>query len=170
MTDLQPPEGEGYDLQAVYAEDNKPFWFRWADRWWMIPHLKMLDFEVQAEIENFDFSSVTAPEGGDVDVAAARAKLNELFDLIMGEQQGQQWREVPRPIGFLIEMLNKWTTHSGAKPGEAPASESSSASTGRPSKRTSTGSTASGSRKRSAPAKKAAPKKEIKAATPPVSS
>lgn len=162
MTDLQPPEGEGYDLQRVYAEKLKPFWFRWEDQWWTLPHPKMLDFEVQAEIESFDFSALT-DEGSDIE--AAKGRLNTLYDLIMGEEQGTRWRATTRPVQMQLDMLNEWIARAGGQQGEAPASNDSSVSTGRPSKRTSSGSTASGSRRRS-PAKKAA----AKAATAPASS
>jgi hypothetical protein len=159
MTELGPPEGEGYDLQRVYAEKLRPFWFRWGDRWWQLPHLRMLDFEVQARVEAFDFAALTANEA---DTELAKRKVNELFDLLMGAEQGQAWQAVsPRPFGMLLDMIQAWSAHSGAEPGEAPASDGSSGSTGRPSKRTSTGSTASASRRRS-PAKKAAA-----AGTPP---
>lgn len=154
----QPPEGEGYDLQQVYAEAAKPFWFRWADRWWQLPHLRMLDFEVQAAVESFDFAELT---GEGVTAEQAKAKVNELFDLIMGEQQGQDWRKQTRPLPMLLDMLQAWMKHSGAEQGEASASGGSSRSTGRPSKRTSTGSTGSASRRRS---------KAVQAASPPVSS
>ena len=151
MSEVKPPEGEGYDLQRVYAEQVRPFWFRWADRWWQLPHLKMLDYEVQARIEAFDFGELTSDD-------AAKQKINELFDLIMGPEQGAEWRTVTRPANMILDMIRAWAKHSGTEAGEAPASSGSSASTGRPSKPTSTASTASASRKRS-PAKKAAPRK-----------
>jgi len=158
VTEVQPPEGEGYDLQQVYAEKIRPFWFRWADRWWQLPHLKMVDFEVQAKVESFE---ALAEKIGD-DVDAAKAEVNALFDLLMGDAQAADWRATARPVGMLFDMLRAWVKHSGAEPGESPASDGSSKSTGRPSKRTSTGSTESASRRRS-PAKKAV-------ATPPASS
>lgn len=163
MTSFEPPAGEGYDLQAVYAENSKPFYFRWADRWWMLPHLKNLDFEVQAKVETFDFSMLT---GTNVDLDTARNRIDDLFNLVMGDEQGTEWRAVnPRPVNMLLDMLQSWTKHSGVKEGEASASEGSSRSTGRPSKRTSKGSTASASRRRS-PAK-AAPEAAV---TPPENS
>lgn len=144
MTAPQPPEGEGYDLQAVYAENVKPFWFRWADRWWQLPHLKMLDFEVQARVETFQ-DVIAAADGVD----QMRERVNELFDMLMGDVQGADWRMVPRPGNAILEMFQAWAKHSGATEGEASASDGSSRSTGRPSKRTSSGSTGSASRKRS---------------------
>lgn len=157
--DLQPPEGEGYDLQRVYAEKAKPFWFRWEDQWWKLPHLTMLDFEIQAQVAEFDFAELAAD---DMDIEESKKKLNELFDLLMGAEQGKQWRDVSRPLPVLLDMIHQWTAHSGGSSGESSASSGSSESTERPSKRTSTASTGSGSRKRST-AKKTAPRK---AATP----
>lgn len=148
-----PPEGEGYDLQAVYAENLKPFWFRWGNRWWQLPHLRMLDFEVQARVESFQ-DDVTAV-GDNVD--QLRALVNGLFDMLLGEEQGVEWRLISRPGDAILDMIHAWMKHSGATPGESAASDGSSKSTGRPSKRTSTGTTGSGSRRRST-AKKVAPK------------
>jgi hypothetical protein len=163
VSDNEPPEGEGYDLQRVYAEKKKPFWFRWEDQWWKLPHPRMMDFEVQAEIESFDFGSLTQ-EGGDLE--DAKARLNKIYGLIMGEEQAARWRECEaRPVQMQLEMLNEWMARTGASQGEAPASDDSSRSTGRPSKRTSTASTGSGSRRRS-PSKKV----PAKAATAPVNS
>lgn len=162
MSTEQPPEGEGYDLQAVYAEKAKPYWFKWQDRWWKLPHLRMLDFEVQAEIEAFDFANLVSDDSTKDELEAAKEHLNELFDLIMGAEQGKAWRDVERPFNMLMDMLAGWTKHSGAAEGEAPASDGSSKSTGRPSKRTSNGSTASASRKRS-PAKPPTPARQDKA-------
>lgn len=165
MSDRRPPEGEGYDLQKVYAEKAKPFWFHWEDQWWTLPHLRMLDFEVQARVSEFDFGEL-AEVSGDEAIEAAKAKVNELFALLMGPEQAAEWAEVSRPLEPLLDMIQQWSKHSGADQGESSASAGSSRSTGRPSKRTSTASTGSGSRKRST-AKKAAP---AKAVTPPVSS
>jgi hypothetical protein len=162
MSDLEPPEGEGYDLQRVYAEKLKPFWFRWDDRWWKLPHLRMLDFEVQAQVESFDFGALTDSK----DIEATKTRVNDLFTLLMGGELGAQWRTTVRPLTMLLDMVNRWVEHSGGTPGEAQASPDSSKSTGRPSKRTSTASTGSGSRRPSR-AKKAAP---AAAATPPGSS
>lgn len=162
MSDLQPPEGEGYDLQRIYSEKTKPFWFRWEDQWWKLPHLKMLDFEVQARVAGFDFASLAADDMG---VDEAKKKVNELFDLLMGVEQSARWSKATRPLEPLLDMIRQWSEHSGGNSGESSASSGSSESTARPSKRTSTGSTESGSRRRS-PVKKAA----RKAVTPPVSS
>lgn len=153
---FEPPPGAGFDLQQVYAEKKTPFWFRWADRWWQFPHLLMLDFEVQAQVEDFHKSI-----DGVTDMDALRGHFNDLFTLIMGAEQSAEWAQVTRPLPAVMTLLNQWLEHSGSDAGESEASAGSSKSTGRPSKRTSTGTTASGSRRRS-PAKKAA--------TPPANS
>ncbi len=136
-----------YDLQRLYVEKaGGPFTFTWADREWVLPNILMLDIAVQDRIENLDTSA-----GLDV--------MNALFDDIMGPEQGAEWRQVVRPLPMLMDLLQAWTEHSGAKLGEAEASAGSSRSTARPSKRTSTGTTGSTSRKRStAPKKNAAPR------------
>lgn len=155
MTAPEPPEGEGFDLQAVYAENGvEPFRFRWADQWWELPHLLMLDFEVQARVEEFDPTTTTKDD------------INIFFVDVMGQEQADRWRQVTRPAPMLMAMLRQWVKHSGGTPGESAASDGSSKSTGRPSKRTSTGGTGSASRTRST-AKKATP---AKAVTAPVSS
>jgi hypothetical protein len=141
MTEKKP-----YDLQRLYAEKaGGPFEFTWGDRTWTLPNLLMLDIEVQDRIENVD------PSGG-------VESFNQLFDDIMGAEQGAEWRKQVRPLPMLMDLLQAWTEHSGAQLGEAPASAGSSKSTARPSKRTSTGSTASASRGRSRAAKKASPR------------
>ena len=142
---------EGYDLQRVYGEKvGGPFSFRWADRWWTLPNMLMLDFEVQDRIENLDTT------------AADKDALNALFDELLGPEQAPEWRKAARPIGALLDMLRQWTEHSKAKLGESPASDGSSKSTGRPSNPTSAASTASNSRKSStakrAPRKAAFPR------------
>ncbi len=158
MAERKPPEGKGYDLQKVYAEGAESFWFRWADQWWEMPHPKMLDFEVQVEIEAFDVTSFIPEDAeGRQAVEAARSKMNEFFTMIMGVEQGAEWAKVPsRPLPMMLDMLTQWRDHTKASMGEAPASTGSSKSTGRPSKRTSTASTGSASRRRSKAAQVAA--------------
>ena len=163
LGDRQPPAGEGYDLQQVYAEKMRPFWFRWADRWWELPHLRMLDFEVQGQVADFDFSILATSDSDALE--EAKTKLNQLFDLLMGPELAGEWRKVPRPLEVLLDMVQRWSKHSGTDVGESSASDDSSGSTGRPSKPTSTGSTASGSRKRSPAPRKAPAKKAAKAVT-----
>lgn len=171
MTDFAPPPGEGDDLEAIYAEKIRPYWFRWEGRWWRLPHIQALDFEAQAQLFALDLAGLVDKTDASDTVTEAKDKLNALFDLFMGPEQGAEWREVTRPINMLVDLIGRWGAHSGTDAGEPPASTDSSGSTERPSKPTSTGSTASGSRGRSpvkrAPAKKA-PRKAV--ATPPVSS
>lgn len=146
---FEPPAGQGYDLQQVYAEAKKDFWFRWADRWWRLPNLHMLDFELQSKV--MGFGALTDGLGA-ADTSELAGHVNTLFDLIMEsgrEGQAAEWRETVRPIAMLLKLLNQWTEGSGAVEGESSASAGSSKSTGRPSKRTSTRSTGSASRKRS---------------------
>ncbi len=141
-----------YDLQARYAEQaGTPFTFRWADREWTLPHLRDVDFAVQAEIESWD------PQKFGLDT------INDLFAKLFGDDQAAEWAKVTRPLPFLFMLFDDWLKHCGAEPGESPASDGSSTSTKRPSKRTSSGSTASASRRRSTPRKQTA-------ATPPVNS
>jgi hypothetical protein len=138
-------EEQGYDLQRVYAEKvGGPFRFKWADRWWTMPNMRSLDFEAQDRIENLDAA------------AATKDSLNELFDDLLGKEQGPAWRDVDRPIEMILDMFNAWLEHSKAKLGESPASAGSSKSTGRPSSRTSNASTGSASAKPSKPRKRAA--------------
>lgn len=161
MTEFAPPPGQGYDLQRVYTENKPDFWFRWADRWWRLPNLQMLDIEVQLTVMGFQ-GKVTAD---DADINALRDMVNELFTLVLDEgQQGQgaAFQQTTRPLHALLQLMSQWAEQSGADEGESEASAGSSTSTGRPSKRTSTAGTASGSRKRSTG--------RARAGTPPASS
>lgn len=160
MTDFAPPPGQGYDLQRTYTENKTDFWFRWADRWWKLSNLQMLDFEVQLQAMSFQ-----GRVAEDADTATLGSFVNELFDLVLEEgHEGQSadWRKVSRPLPALMNILSQWSEHSGADAGESEASAGSSESTGRPSKRTSNAGTASGSRKRSTV--------RGRAATPPANS
>lgn len=133
---------EGDDLQAMYAEVARlPYRFRWADRWWSLPHIADLDYRTQVKIEQF---------GDDTTLEA----VNDLFREIFGPEQADEWDKVTQPGPFLELLFGRWVKHSGRKPGEPSASTGSSPSTGRPSKRTSTGTTGSASTRRST-AKKA---------------
>lgn len=135
MTDKQP-----FDLQRLYAEKaGTPFEFTWADQIWTLPSMRMLDINVQERLENLDSGS------------ASVATINELFDELMGAEQSGRWRQVVRPLGMVMDLFQAWMDHAKADLGESAASSGSSKSTGRPSKRTSNGSTASGSAKRSSP-------------------
>jgi hypothetical protein len=132
------------DLERLYAESaGEPYRFTWAGQQWTLPHLRELDFKILAKLEKLD--PATADE----------ASVNELFDDIMDAEQGPAFRETHRPLPFLLLLLDRWTKHSGAEPGESSASSKSSPSTGTRSRRTSTGSTASASQKPSKAAKRA---------------
>jgi hypothetical protein len=143
---------EPYDLQRLYAEKaGTPFEFTWADRVWTLPAMRMLDITVQERLETLDTAAAT------VDT------VNQLFDDIMGPEQGAQWRTVPRPLGMVMDLFQAWMEHAQADLGEQEASAGSSKSTGRPSKRTSKRSTGSGSAQPSS-------RRARKTATPPVNS
>ena len=140
-----PAVVDGDNLQEIYQKEiaRKPYRFFWADRWWELPHIAELDWKIQVEIEQF---------GNNVSIET----VDELFGKMFGPEQAEAWGRVVRPLPFLEMLFSRWTAHSGREPGEPSASDSSSPSTRRPSKRTSTGSTGSASRKRSTAAKKAA--------------
>lgn len=126
---------EIYDLQRLYAEKaGKPFTFRWADQEWTLPHMRMLDIEVQDRIEN-------------IDTSAGVEVLNALFDELLGAEQGARWRSTVRPLPMILDLFQAWLDHSKGALGESAASAGSSKSTGRPSKRTSKPSTVSDSPK-----------------------
>jgi hypothetical protein len=163
VSSRQPPEGKGYDLQREYTEGIEPFWFRWEDLWWTLPHRKMLDFEKLLKVAELQDSFADAE---DLDVDAAMKKLNDTFAMLMGNEQGAEFSKVNRPLDALMRILNQWNEHSGEteeETGESSASDGSSKSTGRPSKRTSKASTASASAKPSS-------RKPRKTATPRVNS
>lgn len=159
----KPPPGKGYDLQREYTKGVEPFWFHWEDQWWMLPHGKMIDFEKLLRVAKLqdNLSNI-----GDADVEEAMEMLNDTFAMLMGDEQGAEFAKVNRPLGALMDTLTLWREHSGEaeeEAGESLASTVSSKSMGRPSKRTSNGSTASASRGRSTPRAK-------KTATPPANS
>jgi hypothetical protein len=163
MTVRKPPPGKGYDLQREYTEGIEPYWFKWEDQWWELPHRKMLDYEKLLRVAQLQD---TFREIDTADVEEVIAKLNGTFTMLMGEEQGADFAKVNRPLEFLMDTLSRWREHSGEQEeetGESSASTGSSKSTERPSKRTSTGSTKSGSRRPSTP-------RARKTATPPVSS
>jgi hypothetical protein len=145
-----------YDLQAKYAaQAREPFRFLWADREWVLPHLGELDFTLQVQIEEW------SPKDTNLDT------INAFFVKIFGPEQADEWARTNRPIGMIFMLFADWLAHSGAEPGESPASDGSSTSTEATSRQTSGGSTASGSRKRSSagkPPAKRAPRKAAKAA------
>ena len=133
MSDTEP-----YDLQRLYAEKTGgPFTFTWADRVWSLPSMRMLDISAQERIENLNSSDATVET------------INLMFDDLMGAEQGALWRQTTRPLPMIMDLFKAWVDHSRGAMGESEASDDSSPSTGRPSKRTSNGSTKSVSRRRS---------------------
>jgi hypothetical protein len=151
MTVRKPPPGQGYDLQREYTEGVEDYWFRWEDQWWSLPHRKMLDFEKLMRVAKLQ-DTFTDLNAANVDEVIAT--LNNTFTMLMGKEQGADFAKVTRPIEMLMDTLNRWREHSGEveeETGESSASSGSSKSTGRPSKRTSSGSTASASPGRSTP-------------------
>lgn len=150
MTARKPPPGvTGHNIQRDYTANIEPYWFQWADQWWELPHLKLLDFEVQLDVLGMQGLAEDL-----TDAESAKNALNSLFDLLMDPEQAAEWRKVSRPIGALMDILGRWRTHcdvSEEEAGESSASTGSSVSTGRPSSRTSAASTKSASAKRSTP-------------------
>lgn len=147
MTTAKP-----YDLQRLYEEKaGDPFQFTWAGEVWTLPNIRMLDIATQERVENLEIG------------ASAVDTINDLFDDLMGAEQGARWRTVVRPLGMILDLFQAWLEHSQEAMGEPLASESSSKSTGRPSKRTSNSSSASDSPRRSSP-------RTRKTATPRVNS
>jgi hypothetical protein len=135
--------GKPDDLDAAYAEIRKqPYDFQFAGRSWSLPHLSDLDYRLMNRIESYTTLTTTELEG--------------LFNEILGDQ-AEQWGQTKVPTPVLYMVFERWIKHSGGELGEEPASSGSSGSTGKSSRRTSGGTTGSGSRKRST-AKKAAPK------------
>jgi hypothetical protein len=164
--EFAPPPGQGYDLQKVHAEQSPPFWFKWADRWWMLPNVNLLDFEVHIEVLGFagklsDLSDVATED----DIKALTEYVNNLFVKLLDAGkpgQGADFLKCSRPLKMIVDLIFQWKEHSGGDEGESSASAGSSKSTGRPSKRTSTATTKSGSRTRSTA-------RTRKPATPPAS-
>ncbi|BAL87294.1 hypothetical protein AMIS_20740 [Actinoplanes missouriensis 431] len=159
--EFAPPPGQGYDLQKVHTEQNPEFWFRWADRWWMLPNIHLLDFDTHIDVLSFGskFANIS-DDATEADIAVLKEHVSALFAKLLDEGragQGADFIKVKRPLNVLLDLIDQWKSHSGSDEGEASASAGSSKSTGRPSKRTSTATTKSGSRTRSTvPARKAA--------------
>jgi hypothetical protein len=144
---------DGLDLDAAYSEVvSGPFRFRWAGRWWELPHFLELDrralgkFNALAQMPDSDDLEAIADRVGDV----LRAAFGD------DEATAAAFAETPQPPLKLLMLFNQWKNHSGVDPGEAPSSNGSSGSTAEPSKRTSRATTASGSAGRSTARRKAA--------------
>jgi hypothetical protein len=127
-----------YSLTEKARELRKePFEFEWDGRDWALPH-----------IMDTDLASIPAADSGDIE--AVRESVALAFRYSDDKSQAEAWRAaLPVPAVALFELFRDWHEWSGTKPGESEASSPSSKSTGRPSKRTSRGSTTSGSPRRS---------------------
>lgn len=141
---------ELYDLDAAYAETRQePFRFKWAGHEWELPHFGDVDWRA-AQLAD-DLKALGDSDGvAEVDIEV----LQKLFEYAFGPQQAKRWADVPQNVTAMIKLFVAWQEYGGSSVGESSASSDSSASTGRPSKRTSTGTTKSGSRGRSSAAKK----------------
>lgn len=139
------PVAEIFDLDAVWAEERgEPFPFDWEGQRWELPALGDIDWRaagLQAEME------AAADAEGMAEVSVET--LRKLFLFAFGEEQSARWEKVKQPAPAMLKLFTEWQKRSGATAGESPASTGSSASTGRPSRRTSTASTGSGSARRS---------------------
>lgn len=135
---------EIYDLDARYAEVVKePFQFRWAGKEWELPHFGDIDWRAAGLATQIE--AVVGDDGNaEIDVSV----LQQLFDYAFGPEQAARWAKVRQPVTAMTMLFTDWQKHGGTSVGESSASTDSSASTVRPSKRTSRATTTgSGSRK-----------------------
>lgn len=132
---------EGLDLQRLHAETrHKPYKFRWADRWWELPHPQDLPdgiFDAYGELtklaEADDERELSAE-----DITAVRHLLATAF----GKRQWAQITELePLPLSATFLLFNGWMKWSGGDLGESSSSVGSSNGTAGRSKRTSRAST-----------------------------
>ncbi|MGW1059358.1 hypothetical protein [Micromonospora rubida] len=115
-----------FDLDAYVAEHRKdPYPFRYGGQDFELPHAADTDWRV-----------TEAADQGDVEA------IRTLFRRGFGPEQWERFEALPQPAGAMGELFRRWQAHAGVKPGESPASPSSSASTARPSTRRSAGTTA----------------------------
>jgi hypothetical protein len=132
----EPGKAAADDLDAAYAEIRRePYIFTWAGREWSLPHLSDIDYRTMLKIEQRDELGVE--------------ELVALFAELFSQDQQVAWAEAVVPLPVVFMLFDRLMKHSGAKPGESPASEPSSESTGANSKPTSAASTDSASPKRS---------------------
>jgi hypothetical protein len=121
----QAPD-EVFDLDTLEAEDeHRPFRFR----------LQGQDFEM-AHMQEMDWSVAVLLEEGQIDVLLSEA-LGDKYDAFRG---------LGLPSWKMDELMIAWGRHVGIPLEKLRASPDSSASTGARSRRTSGGSTGSGSR------------------------
>jgi hypothetical protein len=112
-----------FDLDALAAEEEgEPFRFTFGGQ----------EFAATA----FDPRALTAFAAGDTVTA---------FRRMLGTEQAARFEAIDEPLtmGRLKALVTAWSEHFGLAEGEAKASSRSSKGTGRPSKRTSNGPTAS---------------------------
>lgn len=118
---------EPFDLDALELEDDgaKPFQFTFGGE----------TFTISAHYDPRAFRRLTT---GD---------LGGALEQLLGAEQFARLDAIDRPFDerHLKALLEKWAEHFGTTVGEAQASSSSSNGTGRPSKPTSSGTTASAS-------------------------
>lgn len=123
-------EPQEFDLDAAWAEEARPpFRFKWAGATWDLPHLGDMDWRAVSLADEMDVT-----------------QIRELFRLALPEDRADEWEQTKQPTPAMTRLFTAWLQHSGMAPGETPASDGSSPSTGRPSKRTSRGTTTSASR------------------------
>ncbi|MEU7771222.1 hypothetical protein AB0C44_07840 [Micromonospora taraxaci] len=114
-----------FDLDAYVAEHRKePYRFRYGGQDFELPHAQDTDWRV-----------AQAADQGDVEA------IQTLFRRGFGPEQWERFDALPQPAGAMGELFRRWQAHSGTKPGESPASPSSSESTAGPSTRRSAGTT-----------------------------
>lgn len=143
---------ELFDLDAVYAETRtEPFRFKWAGEEWELPLFADIDWRALG-LANELTALADTENMAEVDVSV----LRRLFEFAFGPTQAARWDKVPQNTSAMTTLFGAWQSYSGTTLGESSASTDSSASTERPSKPTSTGTTRSGSRRRSTAAKKTA--------------
>lgn len=116
---------EVFDLDAYVAEHRKePFRFRYCDQDFEMPHAADIDWRV-----------IEAADQGDAQA------IQTLFKRGLGPEQMERFEKLPQPTGAMGELWRRWQASTGLKPGESPASPSSSESTAGPSTRRSAGTT-----------------------------
>lgn len=116
-TATSKPDDEVFDLNlnAVEAEsDLRPFLFMWASK--SNPNRRF----TMAHMEELDVWPLMVAAGqGD---AAAMAGI---FRVALGDEQWEEFRKTPLPQYKLKALFRSYQKHSGAEPGESPASSTS---------------------------------------------
>jgi hypothetical protein len=122
---VQAPD-EVFDLDALEAEEeHRPFRFRLGGEVFEMAHIQEMDWSVAVLLEQ-----------GQIDVMLAET---------LGDQY-EAFRDLGLPSWKMDELMIAWGQHVGIPLEKLQASPDSSASTGARSRRTSGGTTASGSR------------------------